>query len=130
MTSLHPVIREFLDNIGIHRLGIGNIQVALGHRAVELLGQALDGRIVSQRDFRLRRLLLRRRGRRNVDLDLLWRRWNRRGGLRRGRWRRRRYRRLLYRRRRKRVVDPRRGRGGWPRARTSRNERKILRQRG
>jgi len=38
--SLHPVIGEFLDDIGVHRLGIVDVQVAFRNRAVALLGKA------------------------------------------------------------------------------------------
>src|SRR3954451_24664829 len=37
---LHPVIGEFLDNIGVHRLRIVDIQVAFRNRAVAFLGKA------------------------------------------------------------------------------------------
>ena len=39
-TSTHPVTREFLDNIRIHRLGVGYIEFAFRNRAVALLGKA------------------------------------------------------------------------------------------
>src|SRR6476620_2684365 len=39
-SSLHPVIGEFLDNVRIHRLGIGDVQLALRNRTVALLGKA------------------------------------------------------------------------------------------
>src|SRR2546429_353034 len=37
--SAHSVIVEFLDNIRVHRLGVGNIQIALRNRAIALLGE-------------------------------------------------------------------------------------------
>src|SRR5205823_3060704 len=38
--STYPVVREFLNDIRIHRLGIGDIQIALRSQAVALLGKA------------------------------------------------------------------------------------------
>src|SRR5438445_3231969 len=38
--STYPVTCEFLDDIRVHRLGIGYIQIALGNRAIPLLGEA------------------------------------------------------------------------------------------
>ena len=40
ISSMYAVTREFLDDIRIHRLRIGDIQVALRNRAVALLGEA------------------------------------------------------------------------------------------
>src|ERR1700730_3634146 len=40
LSSTHPVTRKFLDNIRVHGLRIGDVHLALGHRAVPLLGKA------------------------------------------------------------------------------------------
>src|ERR1700761_4436973 len=38
--SIYPVAGEFLDDIRIHGLGVGDIHIAFGGRAVALLGKA------------------------------------------------------------------------------------------
>src|SRR3954470_3781355 len=40
ITSLDPVIREFLGNIRIHGLGVSYIKIAFRNRAIPLLGEA------------------------------------------------------------------------------------------
>src|ERR1700730_3354299 len=54
LSSLSPVIREFLRDIRIHRLGVVYIQVAFRNRAVALLGQPSP---------------VQRRGQSRVDLE-------------------------------------------------------------